>query len=123
MGLDQYALAIRVEDAKNDFSLPKAPSFDVCYWRKNYWLHYWLWNLAKTRGFNKNRFSYTAMRLYEKDILALKKAVKSGEFARIPVSEIESKYNSNDEQRDLSFCKQALNILKHKYAIYYVSDD
>ena len=123
MGLDQYALAVRLEDAKRDFSLPSVPSFDLCYWRKNYWLHHWLWNLAKTRGFNGKHFSYTAMRLYKKDIVALRKAVKSGELARTPVSEMQGKYNSNDKERDLYFCERALNALSHKYAVYYVSDD
>ena len=63
------------------------------------------------------------MRLHKKDIVALEKAVESGELARIPVPEMQSKYNSNDKKRDLCFCERALDALSHKYAVYYVSDD
>ena len=48
------------------------------------------------------------MRLHKKDIVALEKAVESGELARIPVPEMQSKYNSNDKKRDLCFFKSLL---------------
>ena len=127
MGLDQYAYVVKKTKSLQDIydndakTRPFIVNNDFAYWRKNYELHDWMFELAKKKGFKgSNRdFNCVMVRLGKRDIQNLIKSIKSREFNEERYYDHEV-FDMNTE-KDLNFCGQALRMLEEGFAVYYDS--
>lgn len=123
MGLDMYAYFVKMKDAISDTDCNLAyEQVEDFYWRKNYHLHNWMEKLWETKTGNTNRenFNCVKIRLYENDINELEKAIKTWEIDDSEPFSF-SKYTSNMKKHDLQFCREAKEVIKDGYAVYYDS--
>lgn len=123
MGLDMYAYFVDPRNAISDEECRLAyGQVENFYWRKNHQLHNWIEKLWEKRTGNTNRsdFNCAKIRLYEKDIDELEKAIKTWKVDDSEPFSCE-KYTSYLKERDLRFCRAAKEAIKDEYAVYYDS--
>lgn len=72
MGLDMYAFAVPLADAKGDFEIAEgAIKEEFMYWRKHNALHSWMENLYQAKGGTAESFNCIPLRLTKEDLLEL----------------------------------------------------
>lgn len=120
MGLDQFAYSTKEQNVINDENFKGAESAHAFFqWCKNYPLQNWMqdfWS-DKTGKTSVYEFNCSPIRLREEDIELLRKDIESGKLAE---DFAENDYTPFMKERDLSFCKMALEKTREGRAIYYV---
>ena len=127
MGLDQYAYVVKKTKSLQDIydndakTRPFIVNNDFAYWRKNYELHDWMFELAKKKGFNGSdrEFNCVMVRLGKEDIEELIKAIKKRKFSKERYCDKET--FEMEKERDLNFCGKALQMVIEDFAVYYDS--
>lgn len=120
MGLDQFAYSTKEQNVINDENFKGVEGAHAFFqWSKNYPLQNWMqdfWS-DKTGKTSVYEFNCSPIRLREEDIELLRKDIESGKLAE---DFAENDYTPFMKERDLSFCKMALEKIKEGRAIYYV---
>lgn len=127
MGLDQYAYVVKKSKNIKDIydndekERPFIVNNDLFYWRKNYEIHDWMFELAKKKGFKggDRDFNCAMVRLEKEDIEELIKAIKKRKFSKERYYDKET--FEMEKERDLNFCGKALQMVIEDFAVYYDS--
>lgn len=124
MGLDMYAFAVPLADAKGDFEISdEAPKEEFMYWRKHNALHSWMENLYQAKGGTAESFNCIPLRLTEEDLLELIEDAKAHKLQSATGFFWGSQYDYNEEiaNEDIEFAHKALAKIDQGFAVYYDS--
>ena len=127
MGLDQYAYVVKKSKNIKDIydndekERPFIVNDNLFYWRKNYEIHDWMFELAKKKGFkgSDRDFNCVMVCLEKEDIEELIKAIKKRKFSKERYCDKET--FEMEKERDLNFCGKALQMVIEDFAVYYDS--
>lgn len=124
MGLDMYAFAVPLADAKGDFEIAEgAIKEEFMYWRKHNALHAWMESVYTNKRGTAESFNCIPLRLTKGDLQLLiedaqvhKLKAKVGFFWG-------HQYDYDDEiaNQDIEFAHKALAKIDQGFAVYYDS--
>ena len=124
MGLDQYAYFVNGSRVIDDFSFRKdegQTTEEDFYWRKNRHLQGWMEDLYHRKG-GQEEFNCQFVRLKEKDLDELEKAIKARSFEDAKgFFWGNRKYDDGQATTDLRFVERAKESISNGKAVYYFS--
>ncbi len=131
MGLDQYAYMTKVKLSKavdfgeelNEATKSDKNAYDeINYWRKHPNLQGWMQKLYEKKGGQNPDFNCSPVALTQEDIDNLAQDILDNNLPQTSGFFFgESIRDTEQEQHDLEFCKQASGAIKEGYTVFYDS--
>lgn len=122
MGLDMYANKTKIKpESEVDFSIPEEQSQDFFYWRKHSNLHGWMEKLYEQKG-GKEEFNCVNLQLTSDDLDSLERDLNSAKLPETSGFFFGQSSGSLEEiNNDLSFVREAREVISEDYTVYYSS--
>jgi hypothetical protein len=120
IGLDQNACATKGKKIENDGEVVDEEQINLAYWRKHSSLQGWMEDLYRANG-GEGEFNCVEVELDREDLESLQDFVTRGDLPKTEGFFFGSGNDERYKEQDLTFVKEALELVDAGYTIRYSS--
>ncbi len=120
MGLDQDACATKGKKIETNYDVYYEEQINLAYWRKHPSLQGWMEDLYRANG-GEGEFNNVEVELDREDLESLRDFVTGGDLPKTEGFFFGSGNDEHYKEQDLTFVKEALELVDAGYTIRYSS--